>query len=154
MCSLRFATMAWSCFTCAGVSAVYTIMAPFLSATTCERAPMARASLSICSQSSHAPHSCATPFWCSAQRRPATAVEADVLPQRQLALAPCVPQPIALPELLAVTAEAPLALLQPIAAAVAASWLHAALMAVAEQPPSAATVGVCPFTEATTAFAV
>jgi hypothetical protein len=98
----------------------------------------------------------------------------------------CDPQPVALlePLLLAVTAEAPLAPLQPIAAATAAFFSQAAfiagvhwaaaaalqpaalfpvleaavalvaLVAWAEQPPSAATVGACPFTEATTALAV
>src|SRR5262249_2313117 len=72
------------------------------------------------------------------------------------------PQPIALPPLLAVVAEAPLPL-QPIAAATLAFFSHAAfvapvhcapVIACAEQPPSALTAGTCPFDEATTAFAV
>src|SRR5205814_5109714 len=104
-------------------------MAPFLSATTCERAPMARASLSICIQSSHAEQSWATPFWCSAQRRPTTAIEAAALFMPQWSMPavadePCTPQcqllDLPVPVLLAVTAEAPLAPVQPMAAAAAA----------------------------------
>src|SRR5262245_10222921 len=111
-------------------------MAPFLSATTWERAPMLRASLSIWIQASQALQSWAMPFWCSAQRSPATNAVFDApLAPHMPAEAPCIPQPVALPVLPAVAAEVPLAL-QPGApalcagpAAVAASFSQAAFIA-------------------------
>src|SRR5262249_54396219 len=152
--SSRFATITCSAFTLDGESAVYTIMAPFLSATTCERAPSARASWSISIQSSHATQSWMMPFWCAAQRMPAptTATEAvapfapeqwsapaiaDLLPCEQ---APLLAEPVAL----AVTADVddvdePFAV-QPMAAAAAASWSHTARMAAVHCMPAFAAV--------------
>src|SRR5262249_40508996 len=90
--SLRLETSDCSALTSGGESAVYTIIAPFLSGTTCARAFIASIWRSHSAQSPQAEQSCATLLMWPEHIMPAAAMAFAVLPCGQsLAVAPMAP---------------------------------------------------------------
>src|ERR1051326_8493397 len=136
--SLRLATRDWSALMSDLDSAVYTIMAPFLSGTTCALAPSARTACSQAVQSSQAEQSCATSFMWPEQIMPAAAaVIAAPLAFAQWSMPaavalPCIPQ------------LAPFAMAAFFAQAARIAGVHCAAMAAGQPAAAAASVVVLP----------